>query len=263
MPLVSTEAIVLHAFDYSETSRILRLATRDAGVQSVLARGARRHRNRFGTALDLFAGGTAHLLVKEGRELQTLTAFDVTRPRAEIAASLARFAGASAVTELVLRFGRADDAHPGLFDTLEHALDDVAAADADTAAGAALAGAWQLVSEMGFSPALHACADCHAPLGDAEAFRFDHSAGGLLCAACGARRGGGRVLPARARQAIAVWIEGAAVLASGAGGSQRSLRAGEIGAHQRLLREFLQAHLADGRALRAFEAWEHGGWSAP
>ena len=40
MTLVVTEAIVLHAFDYLESSRILRLVTRDAGVRSVLARGA-------------------------------------------------------------------------------------------------------------------------------------------------------------------------------------------------------------------------------
>ena len=59
MSLVATEAIILHAFDYSETSRILRLATRDVGVISALARGARRSRTRFGTALDLFAQGPA------------------------------------------------------------------------------------------------------------------------------------------------------------------------------------------------------------
>ena len=47
MPLVETDAIVLHVFDYSETSRILRLATRDAGLQSVLARGARRSKSRW------------------------------------------------------------------------------------------------------------------------------------------------------------------------------------------------------------------------
>jgi DNA repair protein RecO (recombination protein O) len=33
-------------------------------------------------------------------------------------------------------------------------------------------------------------------------------------------------------------------------------------AHQRLLREFLHEHLADDRPLRAFEVWEHQGWSA-
>ena len=36
MSLVSTEAIVLHAFDYLESSRVLRLATRDAGVRSAI-----------------------------------------------------------------------------------------------------------------------------------------------------------------------------------------------------------------------------------
>jgi DNA repair protein RecO (recombination protein O) len=38
---LATDAIVLHAFDYRETSRIVRLATRDVGMVSVIARGAR------------------------------------------------------------------------------------------------------------------------------------------------------------------------------------------------------------------------------
>jgi len=32
----------------------------------------------------------------------------------------------------------------------------------------------------------------------------------------------------------------------------------ESRAHQRLLREFLEQHLTDGRELRAFSAWELG-----
>src|SRR5258708_1522917 len=40
MPLVETDAIALHVFDYSETSRLLRLATRAAGRQSARASGA-------------------------------------------------------------------------------------------------------------------------------------------------------------------------------------------------------------------------------
>jgi len=81
MTLVVTEAIVLHAFDYLESSRILRLVTRDAGVRSVLARGAKRSRKRFGAALDLYAEGTAELQMKTGRDLDTLSGFDVVRAR--------------------------------------------------------------------------------------------------------------------------------------------------------------------------------------
>jgi hypothetical protein len=36
----------------------------------------------------------------------------------------------------------------------------------------------------------------------------------------------------------------------------------EARSHQRLLREFLGAHLSDDRPLRAFAVWEHERWSA-
>ncbi|HEX6574196.1 MAG TPA: recombination protein O N-terminal domain-containing protein, partial [Gemmatimonadaceae bacterium] len=64
MGSIVTEAIVLHAFDYLETSRILRLMTRDAGVQAVIARGARSSRKRFGTSIDLFAQGMVEINVR-------------------------------------------------------------------------------------------------------------------------------------------------------------------------------------------------------
>src|SRR6266446_6483311 len=69
MPLLATDAIVLHSFDYLESSRIFRLVTRDGGVRSVLAKGARRSSRRFGSALDLFAQGSAQLYAKPGRDL--------------------------------------------------------------------------------------------------------------------------------------------------------------------------------------------------
>src|SRR5579862_932877 len=106
MPAVGTVALVLHAFDYLETSRIYRLLTREAGVQSVLARGARRSRSRYGSAVDLFAEGEAQLSIRPTRELQTLMAFDVTRARPRLASSLERFTAASAIAELALRFAR-------------------------------------------------------------------------------------------------------------------------------------------------------------
>src|SRR5215211_7744366 len=117
MALLATEAIVLHSFDYLESSRILRIVTREAGVRSVLAKGARRSSRRFGSALDLFAQGSAQLYVKPGRDLDMLNAFDISLSRAELAADLGRFTGASAIAELTLRFGR-DAADPALFDAV-------------------------------------------------------------------------------------------------------------------------------------------------
>lgn len=250
--LVTTPAIVLHAFDYSETSRIVRLATREAGVQSALARGAKRSRSRFGSAFGLFAEGVAELHIKEGRDLQTLGAFDVARVRPELGMDLGRFAGASAVAELVLRFGTENEAGEPLYDALVAALDAIAAAEPGHATEAALGGAWHLVAQLGFAPSVTVCGACHSPVSAEEDLPFSVAAGGVLCAECSAGYGGGRVLPAAARACIEMWSNAGRVSAL----DDRDARA-----HQRLLRRFLQQHVSDGRALRAFDAWEKGAWT--
>src|SRR5919199_3401182 len=133
MLLLSTEAIVLHAFDYLESSRVVRLVTRDAGVRSAIAKGARRSTRRFGGGLDLFARGVAQLYTKPGRDLDTLAGFDELRPNARLASDLGRFTGASAIAELTLRFGHEAAADPALYDAVADAFDAIAAAGpADT-----------------------------------------------------------------------------------------------------------------------------------
>src|SRR5690606_3480063 len=96
MPAVSTPAVVLSTGRYSETSKIVRRATRESGAQSALAKGALRPRSRVGAALQLLSAGMAHLIVPERRDLQLLTAFDVARVPVGLAADLDRYAPASA-----------------------------------------------------------------------------------------------------------------------------------------------------------------------
>jgi DNA repair protein RecO (recombination protein O) len=246
MPLLVSDAIVLHAFDYLESSRILRLATREGGVRSALAKGARRSQRRFGSALDLFAQGSAQLSTKPGRDLDTLAGFDVVLSRGPLAEDLGRFAGASAIAELVLHF-QSEHADPALFEAIVAALDAIAAAPPDRAVDATLAGAWRLIGVLGFSPALTECAECHATLHDEAPMLFSHAAGGLLCDRCARLAPAGRRMPTDARRALRAWSEGAAA---------GPLDAATACAHQRLLREFLLHHVVDGRPLRAFEWWE-------
>lgn len=249
MPLVATDALVLHVFDYLETSRILRLATREYGVQSVLARGARKSSNRYGAALDLFAEGVAQLELRPGRDLQTLAGFDVTRVRPELAAELSRFTAASAISECVQRVVTEDHA-PAAYDITRQALDALAEAPADAVIAVGLAALWRLVAELGFAPELEACASCHEALPVEGPAPFSHAAGGVLCARCSARAPGARQLPASARAALAAWLRG--------GVTALSEREGR--AHQRLLREFLGAHLTDARGMKAWAVWEGGRW---
>ncbi|MFN2399528.1 MAG: DNA repair protein RecO [Gemmatimonadaceae bacterium] len=248
--LLESEAAILHVLNYSESSRIFRLVTREAGVLSAIARGARRGKSGFGSAVDLFSHGTAHISVKEGRDLQTLATFDVTRSRAAIASDLGRFAAASVFAELVLRFGTAE-ASPDLFDALSSVLDRIAVAPAGAAQEAGLSGAWRLVCELGFAPSVNSCGLCHAPVGVNRARRFSHDAGGVLCDRCAPSEPGARTLPPEALACLVAWTNAHRVGEL----AQRDARA-----HKRLLHEFVQHHMADGREMRALEAWDTGPW---
>ena len=252
MPTLVTEAIVLHAFDYLETSRILRLMTRESGVQSVLARGARNSRKRFGSALDLFAQGSAEIQLRPGRELQSLVSFDVTRGRAGFATDVGRFTAGAMIAELALKTS-SDESAPALFDAVEAALDRVAAATVETTITEALAGAWQIIAALGFAPALEVCANCHAELDPRARVAFSHTAGGALCDRCARAVMTSRALPPEARLVILDWItgEGSAVLPPA-----------DARAHQRLLREFYREHLGAEKELKAYKVWENGEWSA-
>jgi DNA repair protein RecO (recombination protein O) len=248
MPLVATEAIVLHAFNYSESSRIVRLATREAGLVAVMARGARRPKSALGT-LDLFMHGVAQISLKPQRDLHNLTAFDLSKSRTSLGKSLPRFTAASMLAELVLRFGHEESARD-LFDPLAAGLDILECDVESDATDVALRAAWQLVAALGFSPAVDDCANCHAPIDVEKAAVFDMRAGGALCGNCAAVAAGRRTLPSDARDALRTWLAG-----EPAGLEDQPTRK----AHRRLLREFLAEHLHDGgkRALTAFAAWDN------
>ncbi len=250
MEPLETDAIVLHVFDYLETSRIVRLLTRDAGVVSVLARGARRSKARYGSGLDLFAEGVAQISIKPQRELHNLNNMDVTRSRAGIAHDIGRFTGAAVISELVMRFvGEESGTH--LYDVASHVLDEIAEAPAAETIQAAVAGSWRLIAALGLTPALDVCASCHSEIPPDTDALFSHRTGGALCAKCGRLVGATRKLPASARTTINSWLE-----------VERTVLLTDLEqrAHQRLLREFVQEHLGEDRPLRAFHVWERERW---
>lgn len=248
MSLVVTDAIVLHAFDYLESSRIVRLATRELGVHSVLARGARRPKSRFGASMDLFAGGVATFNVRAGHDLSNLQGFELTRSRFAISQDLDRFAAATVLAELALRFSHADP-HDRVFEVLDAGLDALLVAPPGAATDLGLAAAWRFVAALGFAPSIDLCCVCHGEVPQAEAASFSHLGGGIVCARCTQRVVVNRALPASARAAIREWVLGGEVRLDGDA---------ERRAHVRLLREFLHHHVSDGRDLPALASWEAG-----
>jgi len=181
--LLTTRAIVLQTYRYSDTSKILRLMTRDHGPRSAIARGALRPKSRFGGLLELFAEGDATLYFRENRDLHTLSGFELVRERRSLGRDLDRFAGASVLCELVMRLApehRDDHLYAALVSGLDHLVE----VPTEMVPAAALATVWDLVSILGFAPDLETCLDCQEPVRPGRAVRFDFSAGGLRCARC-------------------------------------------------------------------------------
>lgn len=71
--IIRTEAIVLHAMAYRETSQIVTLFTREMGKLVVLAKGSRKMKSQFGATLQPMSYIQAIFYHKPTRELQTLS----------------------------------------------------------------------------------------------------------------------------------------------------------------------------------------------
>jgi len=175
MAAVATRAILLRAHAYGETSRILRFYTQGHGLLAVMARGVRGKSGKGGTTLSTFATGDLMAYVRPQRDLHTMKDFGCTRLRAALGTSVLRFAGASAVAELVVTHAD-EEPHPELFHALEAALDDLETVSEVAVATAALSGAWRIVDAFGFAPELDACTRCGQPLGNDDIGRFDFGA---------------------------------------------------------------------------------------
>lgn len=252
MPSVSTSAIVLSSLRYSETSKIVRLATREHGVQSAIAKGALRPKSPFGAALQLLSEGQAQLLMKEHRELHVLAAFELKRLHVGLAADLERYAAASALCEVMLHFAPPDP-HPESFDLLRHGLQELEAVPASTVEPLGFRLLWRLVSVLGFEPSVEVCVVDGTPLPPEGPLPFSTRDGGALCAVCATQHGATQ-LPERARADLAALLDPAAELPT--------LNAKHGAAHRRLLARYIRYHLAEGAELPALEFWMQRSWAA-
>lgn len=250
MPLIQTPAIILATLRYGETSKIVRLATREQGIQSAIAKGALRPRSHFGAALQVLSEGSAQYVVKEGRELHTLTAFDVSHLRVGLATQLDRYAAAAALSEVMLRLAPAAP-HRESYEVMAHALAVLEAIPEEAVESYALRALWRVVAALGFSPALEACARDGSPLAGGEPVPFSLTEGGTLCGAC-ARERATIGLPREALEGLAALLSPEADLPL--------FDDRHLAAHRRLLARWVRTHLAEADDLPALDSWQQRAW---
>lgn len=152
MPTVVDDAICVRHWDFSETSQTVSLFCREHGLLRGLAKGAKRERGRFSGGIDLLTRGQVVAIVKPGRELATLTDWDLQQTFRWLREDLDANRAAFYMVELLLRLITDGDPHPRVFDALISSLEMARFPSAIDQA--LLRYQWLLLEETGYRPRL-------------------------------------------------------------------------------------------------------------
>ncbi len=185
MALVLDSCICLRKLEYSETSQILMLLSRNRGIVKVLAKGAHRRTKagagKFDGGVDLLDRGEAVFTDDTSRELATLTEWKLVEGHLKLRRDLrAMYLGLYAA-EWISLFFEEHDPHPRVFDATDALLGEL-----ETPGREECFLAWELglLREAGFLPQLDVCIECGSEAAERDGVYFSPARGGIVCRAC-------------------------------------------------------------------------------
>ncbi len=182
MAAEKTLAIILRVVDFSETSCILNLFTRDFGKIGVLAKGARRRKSPFEGAIDLLTVCRIVFLHKSNDSLDLLTEAKLERRFRSATKSLSRLYSGYYIAELLNLLTHDGDPYPELYDL---AYETLGYLDSDSPVfESVIRFEMKCLAILGHHPMLGQCVGCGADVGETERIAFSQLAGGVLCRAC-------------------------------------------------------------------------------
>jgi DNA repair protein RecO (recombination protein O) len=182
MPSEKATALVLKVVEFSETSSVVTLFTREFGKIHALAKGARRPKGPFESALDLLAYCRVVFLRKSSGALDLLTEAKLERRFRPPGRNLSCLYAGYYVAELLSELTDDYDPHPALFDL---ACETLIGLSRDRAV-ATLVLRFELaaLAVLGHLPSLVTCVECGDEVPTDGRVAFGLVVGGVLCAKC-------------------------------------------------------------------------------
>ncbi len=181
MPTEKATALVLRTVEFSETSVVATLMTREFGKLGVLAKGARRLKSPFESALDLLSLCRIVFVRKSSEALDLLTEAKLVRRFRPAGRDLSSLYAGYYVAEFLLEMTDEYDPHPELFDLADQTLAALSAGEnvAKRVARFELLG----LRLLGHLPSLDSCVECGTELNLSGQAAFSLG-GGVLCHKC-------------------------------------------------------------------------------
>jgi len=182
MSLIRDEAVVLAKHEYSETSQVLVLFTRQHGKVRAIAKGIRRGtKARFAVGTDLLDVGTVVVSSRQERSatLATVTEWKQTRSLSGLRETLGRLRAAEYAVEITAHLTEDWDPHVGLFDALLSTLTELS--EALEPLTLVVAYQLRLLDAIGSHPRFDACVLCGRRN---ELTHLSAHEGGMICRHC-------------------------------------------------------------------------------
>lgn len=182
MAAEQTEGVILRSVDFSETSKIATLFTRDFGKIGVMAKGGRRLKSRFEVSLDVLSVCSISAIRKPSAELDLLTEAMLVEKFAGFRQNLGALYAGYYIAEVLDGLTHRDEPHPLLYQATVLALRRLSAGS-DRLLSLCK---WILfcVADLGYAPQVEFCVNCHCEVDISARPGYSPAAGGLVCKAC-------------------------------------------------------------------------------
>lgn len=181
MPLLKTPAVVLKSRKWGDADRIVTFFSLQQGKVRGVARGARRMKSRFGSALEPFVHCDLVLFEKPGDTLYRVSQTDISHAFPSIRTSLEAITGAARLVNLAGAVTADGDPAPRVFHTLLEGLRAIEDSGDPTLTAALYE--LEILRFAGYLPRLDCCSVCQDQPHGGTWF-FAPRAGGTVCPAC-------------------------------------------------------------------------------
>jgi DNA repair protein RecO (recombination protein O) len=175
--LYHVEAIVLRTMDYKESDSIVTFFSRELGKVSVVAKGVKKVKSKYGAACQLFTYG--HYSFYKSKQLGTLRHAEISASFYDLRASLDHAAACSYLNELVDLMVRDGEPDEPLFIQYLAALQAID--DGKEARFIVQLFELKWLAAAGYEPQWRHCVECGSRK---TPFTFSERVGGVLCGRC-------------------------------------------------------------------------------
>ena len=185
MSIEKTEAVVLRAVNFRDTSKIVTFYTKRYGKMSAIAKGARNPKSKFGSVLQPLNYRQIVFYRRENRQLQTVSSSEFVKYFKSLAGDVDRFSISMSLIEIINKVMHDEEENETVFNLLADsliALDTPESFPRNTFAHFGL----NLAIRLGFTPDLSRCLVCRNPIdleGEKKVY-YVVEKGGPVCEKC-------------------------------------------------------------------------------